>query len=496
LAFDNPWSDIAPITVKNLLEHTAGLDNIRMWQFLNSTPTVNTPLLDAFPSTHSKLLSVRTQPGKQYSYSNMGYTLLALVIEAVRTEPYEHYLEAHLLKSLNMPDSTFEFVSQEGEGADPGLAMGYFEDQVSQSALPMYLRPAGQFTTTAPDMAKFMGLLFSDGVLNGEPFIRPDLMSMLGYPNQTDAYKAGLRIGHGLAFAARDRHEVLGMCHPGTTIGFRAYICLYPEEGKGFFYAINTDSETANYERFNALFINYLGIEKAPVATADNHIMDLSMLSGVYLPSPNNMAEFELLDLLFNFQWLSLNDDRLILKSLQRSDRILIPLTENLLRANDRTQASHVVFTDEAGNRFISDGLNTYKKHSIGIIISYWVSLLAGLLGLIYIALTASLRLMTKNTIGSGVLLWPLLNILLFSVPILLFLNQSFIKFGELSPASFSLALVSGLLPMTLLFSLFMCLKKKPKNRWVGCDCVALLMSIQLCAMLLYWDVIPIVFWR
>jgi hypothetical protein len=155
-----------------------------------------------------------------------------------------------------------------------------------------------------------------------------------------------------------------------------------------------------------------------------------------------------------------------------------------------------VVFTDETGSRFISDGLSTYKKHSIGIIISYWVSLIAGLLGLTYIALAESLRLMTKNTIGSAVLLWPLLNILLFSVPILLFLNQSFIKFGELSPASFSLALVSGLLPMTLLFSLFLCIKKKPKNRWVGCDCVALLMSIQLCAMLLYWDVIPIVFWR
>jgi len=176
IAINNPWRNNVPIRVKNLLEHTAGIDNIRMWQFLNSTPTPDTPLKSAFPLNNNKLLTIRTQPGTQYSYSNMSYTLLAMVIEAVSNKRYEHYLDQHLLQPLAMTSSTFAYVSQTGEYADESLAMGYFENKVPQTAVPSFLRPAGQLTTSAPDMAKFIQLIFNDGVLNGESFIEPKLI--------------------------------------------------------------------------------------------------------------------------------------------------------------------------------------------------------------------------------------------------------------------------------------------------------------------------------
>lgn len=492
LAFDNPWHDSAPITVKNLLEHSAGLDNIRMWQFLNTAPTPKIPLKEAFPSDNRKLLKVRSEPGTQYSYSNMGYTLLAMVVEAVTRTPYEDYLDQQLLDPLGMNDSTFQYVSQL---TDPALAMGYFENEVSQTALPSFLRPAGQFTTTAEDMTKLMSFIIDDGVLKGEPFVRPDLMALLAFPDQTDARKAGLRIGHGLAFAARDRHDVVGMCHPGTTIGFQAYICLFPEEDKGFFFSINTDNETADYERFNSLFIDYLDVTKASVASAEKLSMDITRVEGVYLPSPNNMAEFELLDLLFNFRRLSMNGEHLLLQSLQAPTRVLTPLNGNLLRASDRTQASHAIFVDEEDSFYISDGLSTYKRHSIGVILGYWMILMAGLLGLFFIVLRGIFRLLTRGNIRSAVDLLPFINILFFSVPVLLFLNQSFMKFGELTPASFSLAIVSGLLPVTLLFQLFMCVRRKPDTAWLRLDCLASIAVLLFCTLLFYWDFFPIIFW-
>ena len=49
LHWENPWRAETPVTVRHLLEHTAGLDNIRMWQFLNTGVTADTPLIDAFP---------------------------------------------------------------------------------------------------------------------------------------------------------------------------------------------------------------------------------------------------------------------------------------------------------------------------------------------------------------------------------------------------------------------------------------------------------------
>ncbi|BBN81401.1 hypothetical protein PA25_13860 [Pseudoalteromonas sp. A25] len=142
LSFDNPWKGTSPIMVKHLLAHTAGLDNIRMWQFLSTSPSADTPLSDAFPGEDETLLKVRFKPGTQYVYSNMGYTLLAMVIEKVTGQRYESYLDFELLKPLAMNNSTFEFVSQVGDKADPLLAMGYHEDNVEQSAVAMYLTSA------------------------------------------------------------------------------------------------------------------------------------------------------------------------------------------------------------------------------------------------------------------------------------------------------------------------------------------------------------------
>jgi len=501
IALNNPWKNSAPIKVKHLLDHTAGLDNLRMWQFLNSTPTPDTPLKDAFPLNNHELLKIRTKPGSQYSYSNMGYTLLGMVIEAASQTRYEDYLDKQLLQPLGMLNSSFKYISQTGQYADEALSMGYFENNVAQAAVPMFLRPAGQFTTTAPDMAKFMTLLLNDGVLNdgvlnGKPFIRHDLMQKLASPEQTDAQQAGLAVGHGLALAIRDRHDVVGLCHPGTTIGFRAYICLFPKEHKSFFYAINTDNETADYEKFNSIFIKHLSIEKAPVTKASKQTMDLSVLEGVYLPAPNNMAEFEWLDLVFNFQWLTRQESKLVLSSLQSDDRVLLPLNSNLLRATDRTQASHAIFTDEQNDIYISNGLSTYKKHSTFIIAAYWLSLILGLTGLMYITLVGIARVLMKKMTSKDFIFWPLLNILAFSIPTVLYSQQSFIYFGEITLASFFLAVLSGGLLVTVMLSLFFVHKTKLTNSGQKRDCLALLMLWQLCLVLCYWNVFPVIFWQ
>jgi CubicO group peptidase (beta-lactamase class C family) len=496
LIFQNAWQNSAPIRVKNLLEHTAGLDNIRMWQFLNTAPTPDTPLQNAFPQSNSELLTVRTEPGTQYSYSNMGYTLLAMVVEAVSGERYESYLDRNFLQPLGMFDSTFTFVSQTGDSADAALAMGYFENDVSQSAVPIYLRPAGQFTTTAPDMAKFMRFILDDGIINGEPFVRLDLMKKLGYPDGTDAEKAGLKIGHGLALAVRDRHDVVGMCHPGTTIGFRAYICLFPDEGKGFFYAINTDNETSDYEIVNSIFIDNLRIEKASIVDVDNRNMDAPLFEGVYLPSPNNMAEFQFLDLVFNSRWINRQENEFLMRSLQTDDRVLLQLNDKLFRAGDRTQASHAIIANENGDIFISDGLSTYQKSSALIIIGYWLSLILGLLGMIYLVAAGGLRIAAQGRKGSQIIFWPFLNILAFSIPVIFYLNQSFLSFGELTAASLSLAVVSGLLPLTLLIALLLVFRQGFQTKWARLDCLASVASLQLCAVLFFWGVVPLIFWQ
>ena len=140
-SIDNKWKAQAPIEVRHLLEHTAGLDNLRMWQFLNSKPTADTPLEKSFPASERSLLKIRSKPGSQYSYSNMGYVLLAMVIEKLSGERYEDYLDRELLTPLGMHHSTFHFTRQQLTQDIP-LAMGYLEEMRAMLAQASYLRPA------------------------------------------------------------------------------------------------------------------------------------------------------------------------------------------------------------------------------------------------------------------------------------------------------------------------------------------------------------------
>ncbi|MEM8489415.1 MAG: serine hydrolase domain-containing protein [Pseudomonadota bacterium] len=488
LPWDNRWRNETPITVRNLLEHTAGLDNIRMWQFLNASATPDTPLTSAFPADHGYLLRVRTPPGTQYSYSNMGYAVLGLVIERVTSERYEDFLARSLLVPLKMKQSSFRFVTQQD---DERLAMGYLDHGVPQPSVPMVLRPAGQFTTTASDMLSLLRFLLGSGSVDGVRLIAPDLMAKLGVPSTTDAYRAGLRIGHGLALALRDRHGVLGECHPGTTFGFRANLCVFRTQGKGFFYAVNADTETADYERLTRYFIQQMDL---PLAHLDPVVeMHSEKYSGLYELAPSNMDQFAWIDWMFNSIWVSPNPQTggLLVRSLQDDERALLPVGKGLFRDSDRRVASHVFLVED--ELLLSDGLQTWKKGSPLFLLLGWISLLAGTLAFLYIIFRGTLlslsgRLLANKPIA---LVWGCLVAL--ALPVYLFTLQSFLEFGEATVASRILAALSGALPAACALACYISMKRD--KTWT-LDLCAVVAGLQLCVFLASQGVIPIVLWR
>ncbi|MFT7688824.1 MAG: CubicO group peptidase (beta-lactamase class C family) [Candidatus Azotimanducaceae bacterium] len=487
LNWQNPWAQEAPIKIRHLLEHTAGLDNIRMWQFLNSSVGPSDSLFDAFPYTHKKLLTIRTKPGSQYSYSNMGYALLGLIIEETTNLAYENFLEAALLAPLGMSDSTFYFLHQ---STDPKLAMGYFEDAVAQSSVPTFLRPAGQFTTTAVDMLKFSEFLMGDGVLSNKVFILPELMEQFWTTTSTKAAKGGLIIGHGLGLAARDRHGVLSYCHPGETYGFRAYLCVFPEERKAFFYGVNTDNEAANYELINQLFIKQLSINKISKTPANKNDAKLCRYVGFYNLDPNNMAQFSWIDWMFNSIWISEKGGKLLIQSLQNADQELQNVGEHLFRAKDRRLASHV-FLDEH-KMYLSTGLTTYVRNTSYLFFANWISMILGLVGIVYLILRGSWVVLNRDNTMPMVQFLPYLNVMAFVLPAYLFAQQSFLEFGEKTIAATSLAILSGLLPITLIIALIHKCRSKKGNTL---DLIGYIATLQFLLALVYWEVLPLIFW-
>ena len=498
LALRNPWLASDPVRIRHLLAHTSGLDNARFWQAFSLHPAPDTPLADAFDGG-GNLLRVRTRPGSRYAYSNMGYGLLGMVIEKVTGQPYERYLDAQLLQPLGMADSTFAFVTQMSTQADPRLAMGYFEHGVAQPAVPQYLRPAAQFTTTAADMGKLAQFLMGDGTLQGSQFIDLALMGALSEPAGTDAAQAGLAMGHGLALAVRDRHNVVGACHPGTAVGFRAMLCIYPEQDSAFFVAFNTDAEHADYERFNRLLLRDLELPLRAPAPHGTPAPTVENWQGVYVPSPSPMASMAWVDAVFGFTRLKWDGESLFLIPFQGEPKELEPVGGLLFRASDRSTPSHVLLQDD-GKHILSDGLRSYERVSMLRMLVLWGSLALGMAGLLYVLVVAVWRAALRRLGRGDHLFAPLLSLLALLLPLPFFYFQSYLRLGDVSVASVLLALATGALPLATAFGLARCWRScgtaAEAGSWAKWDWVSLLAALQLLLVLAWWGLLPLRMWQ
>lgn len=495
VAFDNPWEATDPVRLQHLLDQTSGLEDARLWQVFTVQATPDTPLSEVF-SRDPAVLRVRSRPGTRTSYSNMGYTLVGRVIEAVTGERYESFLAKKLLAPLGMHDSTFGFVTQEGPGADTRLAMGHFEGGATQAAVPLYLRPGGQFTTTASDMGSFIRFLMSNGEIDGKPFIASHLLRAMGRPTTTEAASAGLvDAGYGLGLNSRDRHGVLGNCHVGTTVGFRANFCLFPKVRRAFFVAMNADVETADYDRFDALLVRELGIAAAiPTkgAAPPNAIADWQ---GVYVLAPGRMESFAYLDRVLNFATVRWNGQQLHLKPFQSTTKSLLPVGGWMFRAEDRTWASHVLLVSKDARRIISDGFRSYEQISLWRMLPLWASLLAGMVGLLHLILFGIFRMLRRRLSTADPLFIPALASVALFLPVPLFFSQSFLQLGDLTPASVLLALVTGMLPLAMIFGLWRHLQQRPRDVLARVDGLAMLAVLQWALVLAGWGLLPLRLW-
>jgi len=105
---------VEDITVKNLLNHSAGWTSY--WgdhMFINDkiAKSLNKPLPISLQDIIVFSLSKRLhfQPGTYSSYSNLGFSILQLVVEKAAGQPYESYIKENVFYPLNIEDANLAF---------------------------------------------------------------------------------------------------------------------------------------------------------------------------------------------------------------------------------------------------------------------------------------------------------------------------------------------------------------------------------------------------
>src|SRR6266853_2837700 len=101
---ERPTRDTPPLTVRQLLSHSAGFPEDNPWgdQQLSATDAMMDDWL-------AKGIPFSTPPGTRYEYSNYAFGLLGRVVTNAAGVPYEQYVHAEILSKLHMDGSTFQF---------------------------------------------------------------------------------------------------------------------------------------------------------------------------------------------------------------------------------------------------------------------------------------------------------------------------------------------------------------------------------------------------
>ena len=239
-----------PVTVNEIMHHRAGFGEGDLGYDFFGNPAL-TPTLRDFVRDHQ--LRRVTAPGTRTAYSNYGPTVLGLVIEQTTHQPYEAYLQDHILTPLGMTRTTLREPVAPGLPAPLGrmraddaarAAVGYSPVDGGYAPIPIEhifpgASPAGSMFTTANDMACFMLAYLNGGSLGEARILKEETISQMWTRGYSDR-KSTVDFAHGFFNTRVGGYDAYQ--HTGVMAGFTSNLTLIPQLELGIFVVGNSET--------------------------------------------------------------------------------------------------------------------------------------------------------------------------------------------------------------------------------------------------------------
>ena len=230
-------TDFSPITIKQLLTHTAGIDDrvigVDAIRFEDIVPLAQ-HLKDHLPA--------QIRPADEaFTYSNYGYALLGLIVEQVSGMPFHQYVKTAILQPLKMHKSGFRL--KPNTTNNKHIVTGYKQKNgplVAHKGRYRLDYPAGEFKATALDMGHYISMLLNHGSHKQQRILQAstiELMFTKGFKHFGEADNQWL-----LGFSQKQQLGYQSIGHSGMLTGFRSELLLLPGLNVGLFIGINASN--------------------------------------------------------------------------------------------------------------------------------------------------------------------------------------------------------------------------------------------------------------
>ena len=251
LDFKIPENFGKPVTMRDLMNHRAGFEE-GLKDVLWTNPH-GVPSTEAYLKDHQRPMLFA--PGQVPAYSNYGAALAGYIVERISKEPWERYIERHILAPLGMAHTSFDQPLPEKFAA--AVSKGYRTASAPPGPYELIVtRPAGSGTTTLADMSRFMIAHLQDGHVGDAEILKADTAKLMHSPSE-EAAPGFATMGHGFFLEVHNGRTWIG--HGGDTIYFHNEFELLPAEGVGIDFTFNSRGrENAVYLAREALFDGFI----------------------------------------------------------------------------------------------------------------------------------------------------------------------------------------------------------------------------------------------
>jgi CubicO group peptidase (beta-lactamase class C family) len=269
LDFTIPPRDGQPVTLRNLMTHTAGFEeaakNIIDYAPAKAPPLG--PLLKAW--VPERIFAAGTTP----AYSNYATALAGYIVERSSGETFDDYVDGHIFKPLGMRHASFR--QPLPPALEPLVSVGYGKPGETPRGFEVVgPAPAGSLSASGTDMGRFMIAHLQHGELDQQRILAAataDTMhnSPLDKINPQSLVGPLNRMELGFFETNINGREVIA--HLGDLEAFHTSLHLFLKDGVGFYVSFNSSGkEGAAGTLRTALFHDF----------ADRYLPDASAADG------------------------------------------------------------------------------------------------------------------------------------------------------------------------------------------------------------------------
>ncbi|MRW83046.1 serine hydrolase [Pseudoduganella sp. FT26W] len=297
LDFKIPPLDGQPITLRQMMTHTAGFEEAAK-DIINYAPA-KAPQLDVLMKAWvpERIFRAGTTP----AYSNYATSLAGYVVQRISGEPFDDYVERHVFQPLGMAHASFRQPLQ--PALAPLMSVGYGKPGEPPRAFEVVgPAPAGALSASGTDMGRFMIAHLQQGELDQQrilsaataatmhnsPLDKVNPLSLVGPLNRME-----------LGFFETNINGREVIAHLGDLEAFHTSLHLFMKDGVGFYASFNsTGKDGAAGTLRTALFHDFADRYFADASPADGKVDDKTaaeharLMTGTWQSSRRSESNF------------------------------------------------------------------------------------------------------------------------------------------------------------------------------------------------------------